>query len=221
MDVLHSTRQLLVLAYLGLPLILITIVVFLGMGLSSLGLIFLSVGQIFLVPTLAALMHYIPKASWNVVPTTDISQLVPSAAPVPSQIPDTHVFPSWWVAQMAFFFGYIISNASTVVAMEKERGANDLLVQNRKSKASAILTISILLFLLLVGIRLFITRTEKLLAVTLSSLLFLGVGAGWFKAAEACGVKAADVFGIVSQMLVPKQAPRVCMYNPTPATQTA
>ena len=56
---LETTRQMITVAFLALPLMLISYTFFMGFGLGNAGLIILFLGQIAVVPTIALFLHYV------------------------------------------------------------------------------------------------------------------------------------------------------------------
>ena len=56
---LETTRQMITVAFLALPLMLISYTFFMGFGLGNAGLIILFLGQIAVVPTIALFHQYV------------------------------------------------------------------------------------------------------------------------------------------------------------------
>ena len=57
--IFETTRQMITVAFLALPLMLISYTFFMGFGLGNAGLVILFLGQITVVPILAVFLQYI------------------------------------------------------------------------------------------------------------------------------------------------------------------
>jgi hypothetical protein len=137
--------------------------------------------------------------------------------------------PTSWVIHVIFFFGFVVSNAIAVYnepvpviptsndpKLDSTRQSNlNERVTNRKSLSIAIVSISILLMLFLVYLRISKTPCEGSvsdLAVP-SAYIFL-IGYSWFYVIyKSCGVRPGDVLGIVQGFVTPDMAdnPIVCV----------
>jgi hypothetical protein len=160
--------------------------------------------------------------------SNDISQLVPT--PLGSVTTPVNVFPSYWMAHMAFFFGYLVANSVSMYRQDPDlsiiQGASsdtvkasiNTKVAARKEKAM-ILMISILcIFALMTAMRVVATGAETFAGIMISTLLF-GEGYAWYMGAEAIGTTNSDVFGIAMQMMTPESAatkPKTCVYTGKP-----
>jgi hypothetical protein len=140
--------------------------------------------------------------------------------------------PSHWVNHISFFFGFIMSNAVAVYkeptppnpttadpAADKKRQAGiDLRVSNRKSITVSIMILSIVLFGLLLLFRYRKTACENnfWLALVPLSIAYM-TGFGFFTLIyTSCGVRPADVLGIVQGLIDTKliDNPIVCVGSP-------
>jgi hypothetical protein len=213
MDILHSTRITLLLAFLALPLLLVSFTGFLAIGLGNMGLFILFIGQAILVPIVTELSNWIMRSRGWIKPevSTDVSQLVPSA----SLMTYAQAAPSYWMAHLLFFLGYLLANSVNIYNLPVDSGASDWQVRNRKSKAVTVMTVVLLLIIILPLMRKLITGTETILGLALAFGLMLPLGYGWYQFASQCGARAADVFGIVQQ-IAPKSEdrPTTCVYTP-------
>jgi hypothetical protein len=194
--------------FLGLPLIIISVVFFLGLGLGNAGLLFLSMGHMLLVPAVVLACHFItgflPSRFINLnVPYSDIGQLVPSI-PVSAFTTETNVYPSYWMAHFTFFCSYILFNAAEVYNLPPISDSDDYLakVQARTSRAMVIMIFTIAIFAALAFIRLRYTNTEHIFGVLFSTAIFGVFGYAWLKASSELGIRTMDIFGVAQQMLL-------------------
>jgi hypothetical protein len=194
--------------FLGLPIIIISIVFFLGLGLGNAGLLFLSAGHMFLVPAVVLICHFItgliPSNILSVsVPYSDIGQLVPSV-PVSAFTTETNVWPSYWMAHFTFFCSYIFVNAYKVYNLPAISDSEDYLtkIQARTSRSIVIMIFTLAIFLALVFIRLKYTNTEHIFGVLFAIVIFATIGYGWLLASNELGIRTMDIFGVAQQMLL-------------------
>jgi hypothetical protein len=231
MSVLVTLRTSLLLAFKSLPLLLISFIIFLAFGLGNTSLFILLSGQIFVVPFITEILHYLSSASPNIALLTsnDISQLVPNT--LGSVSTPINVFPSYWMAHIAFLFGYLLANATSMYQQEPDlsliQGASsdavklsiNLKVAARKEKALTLIISTVCFFLLIAVLRVIATGAETFAGMMISLLLF-GAGYGWYQAAKQLGATNSDLFGIAMQMMSPDSAatkPRTCVYTGRPS----
>ncbi len=222
MNPLQAVRSTLLLAFMGLPMLIISFVAFLAVGLGNLSFFVLLLGHILVVPTAAggshALFDLIYKKRIDApvyVPASDVGMLVPSATRLEYQ---QNVAPSWWMAHVVFFMSYLLTNAISVYSLAPEPKASDWMIENRKAKAASIIAVLLLVTVALTWLR-YTTGTETMLGILVAFVLSGGLGVGWYKFAEFCGARHADVFGVVQQMLTANaqdDVPMTCVYAPRP-----
>lgn len=201
----QSFKQGFYLFFLALPIILINIVFFLGVGVGNLGLLFLALGQGVVVPIATAITQLFTgvllPASLVMKPATDLGQLVPSAFFKTGQF---NVAPSYWVAQVVFFFSYLFFNALDVYKMappSEQTATDEWRIENRKSRATMIMVLSCILLTWLLAFRYFLTDLDTVLGITIGVAVMGVLGWGWYLAASKIGVRTMDIFGIVQQMV--------------------
>jgi len=222
--ILQSIRTTLLMSFRTLPLILISFVGFLGMGLGNMGLFILFVGQVLIVPIATILLQTItgmilPPTSVNgsafFVRSSNVGLIVPDSS---FDSPFQNVTPSFWMMHVLFFATYMVSNAMAILSLPVDSKLDPIIVSNRKSKAKTIIAV-IFGMTVLVTILRFITNTETFLGIMLAILAAWGLGYGWYELAAICGARAADVFGVMQQIL-PSSAtadkPMTCVYAPKP-----
>lgn len=227
MSLLLTIREILAKSFGAMPHILLGISLFLGITQGNIGLLMLSAGLIFVVPSIVILFNTLFEfiASYSEgfksmisVPVSDTCFLIPSLAP-PSEGFMVNA-PSYWMAHAVFFFSYLITNAITLYRLPVEEGADADKVENRKSQALTALVVSLGIFVAFVLLRFFAMGCETALGLIFAILLVAPAGFGWERLAEYCGARTADIFGIV-QGILPVAAqdttPTTCVYNP-PAT---
>ncbi len=219
--VILSVRSTLLMAFRTLPLILISLIGFLAAGLGNIGLFILFIGQAVILPIVIAIVHFFVR---RVVETSDdkffknvseVGLLVPGSTYSEARM---NVTPSYWMTQMIFLLSYIYSNASAIKNLPDDPKADPILTSNRKSKANTVM-ISTLFISLLLPIMKYRTNTETIAGIIMAILLGTVFGYAWYKLAASCGARAADVFGIVQQV-IPSSAkddkPMTCVYAPKP-----
>lgn len=203
---MDTVKRSLIMFFLGLPVILICVVFFLGFGLGNAGLLFLSAGQIVLVPLAVTLCHMVtgllPTKYFDVT-YSDIGQLVPSA-PLTANGTKINVWPSYWMAHFSFFCSYILVNAYAVYTLDPVSDSPDYTVKvnNRKSRAIVIMMFMLATFLILSGIRLAYTDSEKFFGAIFATVIFGLLGWGWCTASKTLGIRTMDIFGVAQQMVL-------------------
>jgi hypothetical protein len=97
----------------------------------------------------------------------------------------------------------------------------DTKVENRKAHAMTAFVITLIIFVILITIHYRNVGCETPGSITVAMILYVSLGVGWFYLAEACSLRAADIFGIASQMGAPsagsQEYPYACVPVPTPS----
>jgi hypothetical protein len=222
MDFLQHVRAQLFLGFLSLPMLLITLIFFLAIGLGNVGLFVLFLGHALMVPLLLLFVHGILGLTplygspYLYKPSSDISQLVPS---VPHAMGlNAPVAPSLWMAHITFFMGYLLANAIGVYRIPKDKKTSDYYYDNRKAKALTIMILTIFFSIVLAVARRF-TDTETWTGILVAFLTSGLLGVGWYQFAEVCGARHADVFGVVPQLLpanAKAETALTCAFAPKP-----
>jgi len=207
------------LAFKTLPLLLIGFIGFLAIGLGNLGLFILFIGHALVVPTITELLHRVTGISSSMTTSNDIAQLVPL---VPSSgasyTAPVNIMPSYWMAHISFFFGYLLMNAVGIYTQVPDKTADKNMVASRMSRASTIITITVLLLVVLSMMRMYTTGIETPAGIMLAIVVLGFAGVGWYKLAETCGARNSDIFGIATQMIsqeTSKNTPMTCVYKTT------
>lgn len=214
MDVLQTVRKSVILFFLGFPLIMISLVGFLAVSLGNMGMLFLFIGQAFVVPIATTILHmltYFAPDAWSKVTPSDIAQLVPSDPVSASQM--VNVAPSYWVAQVVFFCAYVLSNAIQIYKLEVADDSPDQQwrVENRKARAKMILGGVSVLVVALLFMRWRMTGAETPFGILVGLLTAGPLGYAWYQLATQIGIRHGDIFGIVQQMIpIDSAAATVC-----------
>ena len=157
----------------------------------------------------------------------------PACNIVPSEDGQIYNSPSHWINHIVFFFGFIMSNTVAVyneptparvstgdaAADEKRNAQVDQRVGNRKSLGLSIAFVSTIVFLVLLFFRYKKSGCEGnfwLALVPVAIAYFTGYG--FFNLLyKACGVRPADILGIVQGMISSDliDNPIVCVGTPT------
>lgn len=208
--------------FAALPYLLVIFSGFFGGITGNLGLVILFLGQIFLVPTLQLLISLIRNTQFfsekfrvgSVKPLEPYCSLVPDVTRKGSF--NTPAI-SNWLAQVSFFFGFLLFNGYTVYTLPPAEGAkaDDIKLENRKAHAIWSLILSFLVFVGIIAFYYNVTKCESPGSLIVGLILFLGLGVGWFQFAKDCGIKQTDIFGIVTKIHTIKpgkdEYPSVCV----------
>lgn len=241
-----SIRSRLEAGFTNLPYIIICFVGFLAMGLGSIGLFVLFIGQIAIVPMLVNILKLITAAidgsrgtKFHITTTNpSINNVIPGALP-DERGAHANVGPTYWSAHITFFLGYLLANAVAIYNIPADPLIDKHLVANRKMRARNIIIATVLFALAIPLLRFkltgggFVDSTSMLTRIlggvtggaeTMFGILVAvfacgGVGYAWYQFAESCGARSADVFGI-AQQIIPSSAkdetPMTCVYSPKP-----
>lgn len=207
-------------SFIALPFLLFTWSLFIGATTGNIGLLVLALGQSTVVPLLTFGLNYIASKfgdSWKpmfTIPKSATCNLLPTGF---TNVSDReYVVPSYWLAQILFFFAFLISNASTVLNLEPEPTAPAEKVERRKSQAQLVLIMAIFFLIVFLGLRFFVMGCELALGLFIGSLVFGSVGYGWYRLAQECSARDSDIFGIVQGILPPSASdppPMTCVYT--------
>jgi len=134
--------------------------------------------------------------------------------------------PSAWISHMAFLYGFVSANANTIMNEPtptiagpknvKGKSTIDKRVSNRKNRAFMVMLTSFIIFACIIGIRYYtFHECEGQLLYSLIPIIITALtGACWFLILyNDCGIRPADILGIVQGMVSPRMAenPIVCV----------
>lgn len=240
-SVIESLKSRIIAGFLNLPYVIICLIGFLAMGLGSIGLFVLFIGQVAIVPLLVNLLRIVTElidgprgTKFHIIRDGGMNNVIPGA-----QEEESNVGPTYWSAHITFFFGYLLANAVAIYRLPEDPLIDKTLIANRKRRARNIIIATVLFALIFPLLRFrytgghffdntsFITKllggvtggAETLFGILLAVIACGGIGYSWYQFAESCGARAADVFGIAQQMLpssAKDETPMTCVYSPKP-----
>jgi len=137
------------------------------------------------------------------IEASDVCGVIPGTKSVISRVP------SLYLAHIAFFVGYLITNAKLLYNQSSDK---DILNDNRRNRTNMIIIVAIVSYILLVVSRAYLTKCESALGLFFTSSIFMSLGFTWYKLAEACGARNSDLLGISTSILPDsaKKTPVVC-----------
>jgi len=220
MSLVTQIRGLFYSGFMSLPLVLVGIILFLAASLGNLGLLMLSFGQIVLVPLVVLAANMLHEFFFQGSPFFSVAasahcNLVPSAA-IAEGVGMIGVAPSYWSAQITFFFVFLMTNAMVLYNKPPTEGADPAKVANRKAQTLTAFLISFALFVALIVLRQ-TTGCETIVGTALGILIVAPIANGWYHLASLCGARDADVFGILQKILpqnMKDEPPMTCVYSP-------
>lgn len=216
---IQNIRGMLTRSFVALPLLLFGWALFVGSTTGNIGLLVLAFGQATVTPLATWILHTIASflgdsmKPYVTVPAGATCSMLPGGYMDPTDV--AYSFPSYWLAQITFFFGFLISNAYGVLNMPSAPNAPSDKVERRKSQAQLVLIMSIVFFLLFVGGRVMM-GCETGVGVVFGSIVFYLIGYGWYQLARECSARDSDIFGIVQGILPPEAfdpPPMTCVYT--------
>ena len=202
----------LILLFFRLPMILIIISFFLGLSLGNVGLIFLCLGHLLIVP-ISVFVLQIVTSLFEKVPYSDILLFAHDENYNGTKI---NVTPSYWVTHVVFFFVYLIINAGLLLDLNKtdSTSSNEKKEKenNRKLRMKVVLVFTVLTLAALLAIRWF-SKTET----PIGWIVGIAVGGSlatvyYFAVRGIIDVEVLDVFGVENQMIETKDfsKPYIC-----------
>lgn len=137
---------------------------------------------------------------------SDVCSVIPGTYESSSRVP------SFYLAHIAFFAGFIITNAAVIYNMPKDSNLPESYYDNRINRTSMIIGMIIALYTAIVLYR-YNTGCESYLGIFFTTCVFGSIGFGWFKVAELCGARNADILGITTSIVPVTAKPLVCGAN--------
>jgi magnesium-transporting ATPase (P-type) len=206
MTLLYTAQNSLIGAFNSLPVILMSMLLIIGLGLGNFGMLWIFGGQVLLFPILG-ILHILTSFA------TTINYSDTLVIAHDSRQPRINIVPSMWLTQIIYFITFIITNAYNVYTTEpiSADSSYDIKVNNRKTRAAAIMVCSAVVGVLLVFCR-FAAKSEftpNLIIRIFSLVVSLVLGAGWalllnyiMKNSPNLGIQKMDIFGITQQMIL-------------------
>ena len=153
---IQNFRGMLTRSFLALPMLLFGWALFIGSTTGNIGLLVLAFGQATVAPLATWILHTIAgflgesAEPYLTVPAGSSCNILSSGFVDTTGV--QYSFPSYWLAQIFFFFGFLLSNAYAVLNMPEAPNAPAEKVERRKSQAQLVLIMSSVFFLVfLVG----------------------------------------------------------------------
>jgi len=215
----QNFRGMLTRSFVALPMLLFGWALFVGSTTGNIGLLVLAFGQATVTPLATWMLHTLAGFLGESVkpyvmkPASATCSLLPGGFADPTDF--QYAFPSYWLAQIFFFFGFLISNASGVLNMPSAPNAPAEKVERRQSQAQLVLIMSIVFLLLFVTGRV-LMGCETAAGVIVGGIVFSLIGVGWYQLARECSARDSDIFGIVQGILPPAAfdpPPMTCVYT--------
>lgn len=203
MQLLAQIRTNIVKGFESFPLLIGSFIGFIAIGLGNMGLFLLFIGQFVLVPIAVLAMNSLAKTAG----TTNISEIgLESGVDYTSNTRglfsniSSYSFPSYWMGQLWFLVGYILSNAVDLHNQEIPSGTEDWRKVARKSKTGTLIATIVIIGVAFTVLRYMSSGKENLTGIIIG-ILFGAIGSAWYFLAKICGARMSDIFGISSQML--------------------
>jgi len=216
MSALESLRNTIIITFSSLDTLLISFIGFLALTLGNIGTLFLLLGHLTIVPifTIAG-QCLIPVSEINQTP----SSLILSDPITGDALPVGNNIPTFWMANVMFFLGYILGNAYFAYAATTKLSAlpkNSWFVDAQKTRSFTIMIMTGLFIVPLTAYARWKTGFEKLAGLSTFPFIVL-LGWFWYFIASLCGARFADIFGMATQPVVAyenPQKPTTCVYTP-------
>ena len=174
-------------------------------------------------------LYFFNPFAWFLTPNTGSEGRAASTCsmvPISGDEDRLYRTPSYWLAHLVFFFGFFFTNAYTIYnepaptitdpnATAEQRAGLDARVAHRKWMAMGAIGMGIVVFAIFLLFRYWKTPCEARFIYSMIPLIIIGLtGASWFEIIyNTCGVKPADILGIVQGYLSPNMVdkPIVCL----------
>lgn len=207
-------------SFVSLPILLFGWSLFVGSTTGNIGLLVLALGHATVAPLATWLLHTIASlfGEWGkanfTVPSSATCHILAGGFVEPGA--REYSIPSYWLAQIVFFFGFLIANAQSILDMPAAANAPAEKVERRKSQAQLVLIMAWVFMIVFLAVRVFVMGCETAPGVIFGGALFWWIGKGWFMLAKECSARDSDIFGIV-QGILPAEAsdppPMTCVYT--------
>jgi hypothetical protein len=222
---------------LTLPLTLAGTLSILGLFTANYAVLFFLIGFLIITPFAASILNFalgalVVGSRFNPfkAKTGDACSLVIPFTTIaaPAGVEEGTVVSSSYSSMIAFFVGYIFTNAlelynrqaedSTLTVQTSSAPDTSSKVTNRKSQAVVALISTLIFAVIVFGFR-YYSGCESWLGLPLTVILFGFLGNGWYKALSSVGQdRLSDLFGIANRLLPPSaitNAPIACVPVPS------
>ena len=96
--------------------------------------------------------------------------------------------------------------------MPQDTAVSQTLYDNRRNRTLMMIAIIVSLYIGIIIYR-YNTHCESYLGIFFTTFVFGSIGFGWFKVAELCGARNADILGITTSIVPSSAKPLVCGTN--------
>lgn len=201
-------------AFLALPIVLIIVTGFFATATANVGMMILFLGQILAVPIVQGALTFFRGLAFfegfkSLGPRLTYGAVDHRCSLSPVDVKDDQAVPpiSYWMAQLIFFGTYVLSNAMTVYTADAEtKDPDPIKVTNRKAQSLTAFIITALLVIVLMVNHYRFVGCDTPGSIALGLLLYVPLGYGFFRLAEVCGLRTADLFGIATKLFLPSSA---------------
>jgi len=216
-----------------LPLTIAGTMMVLGLFTANYAMIFFLVGYLIGVPLMASGINVLASyfveltgVKWFTVKASDVCNIVIPYLTVKNmqESKDEIIVSSTWSAMIAFFFGYIIANATELFSIEttdttfsvNTTEAPDIVRKkgNRKAQSMIAFFSIIVIACAVIGYRAY-SGCESYAAIGITTALFCFIGFNWYLFLGTVGQnRLSDLFGIANRLLPPsaiENAPVACV----------
>ncbi len=206
-------------SFRALPVLIFGWAFFVGSTTGNIGLLVLALGHATVAPLATWILHTLASLTgpWKVnfmLPASSTCNILPGSAALPGD--SVYSIPSYWLAHVVFFFGFLLSNAMAVGNMPAAENAPADKVERRKSQALLVQVFGWAILAIFLFVRFKVMKCETVPGLILGSIAFWFLGSGWYELARACSARDSDVFGIVQGILPPsatEEPPMTCVYT--------
>jgi hypothetical protein len=201
-DFFSTIRTTLLAGFTSLPLILICISGVLGTVTANMGLFMLFLGQILLIPFVQVILSGLRIPLIRTLGLSSSSAFTQDMCAISPSLSKTDSAPvvSYWLANVVFFFSYLITNAFILYDAKIPDGADKNKVENRKSQTITSGVVALIVAILFIGLHASWIGCDTPGSLALGVIVFSLLGYSWHMFAEVCGIQQSDLFGIATQM---------------------
>lgn len=157
--------------------------------------------------------------------TSELCDIItPFPAPTEVDVVRKYTFGSYWLAMMAFFFGYAITNAVSLLQKDTQMpvNADDTIQQmvisgqnNRKTQAISAIMTTVIFAIIIFGMRIINSECESYVFSSISVIAFSILGVTMYNWLASVGQdRLSDIFGIANRLLSPdslNNVPYACL----------
>ena len=193
-----------------LPLTIAGTCLILGLFTANYAMLFFLIGFLICVPIVASFINSVTDAVFKNgtlfrVPSNTVCSLVTPFLTLDSPMnsaKESILFCSNGTAMIAFFFGYIMTNAVMMYMYPAEEGSSETLITNRKM--TTIISMACITLFILMGLYYrWGSSCETWYGFALGSALFSILGYAWYLLLSNHGNnRLSDLFGIANRLMV-------------------